>query len=258
MYQSWYLSRCNSDIRRSGAAIEAAKSEAQRAAAYADRGTAYSEKARYSRAMKLVEREEYNRLFGLAIQDHNQAIALDPENAEMYYRRGHTYFDRAGLEMMQDRRSTAYLTLARADFSKAVEKNRKHAMAFDMLGLVDSSMGDWTQAIADFEQEAALAPRTLYRVSDAYCNRGSVYLRERKLDLAASDFNQAIEIRKPVDPCECEPYNPLLAIYLRQTQEYDKARKVVAKAQAAKAWIAPEYLKQLEALSDNQKTVDGK
>ena len=32
-------------------------------------------------------------------------------------------------------------------------------MALDMLGLTDGSMGDWTQAIADFEQEAALKPR---------------------------------------------------------------------------------------------------
>jgi hypothetical protein len=37
-------------------------------------------------------------------------------------------------------------------------------MALDMLGLTDGSMGDWTQAIADFEQEGALDPRRRFRV----------------------------------------------------------------------------------------------
>jgi hypothetical protein len=41
----------------------------------------------------------------------------------------------------------------------------------------------------------------------------------------------------------------LLAIYLNQTREYDKARAVVAFAQHSGKWIAPEYLEQLKALS---------
>jgi len=64
MYQSWYLIRCDSDIRRFGTAIDAAKDDAQRAAAYADRGGAYGEKARYSRAMKLIAGEEYKKQGG--------------------------------------------------------------------------------------------------------------------------------------------------------------------------------------------------
>lgn len=124
-------------------------------------------------------------------------------------------------------------------------------MALDMLGLTDGSMGDWTQAIAEFEQEAALEPRMRFRVSDAYCNRGSRYPRE-KSDLAVSDLNRAIQIRGTSDPCECEPYNPLLAIYLNQTREYDKAREVVALAQRSGRWIAPENLEQLKAVGANR------
>jgi len=169
----------------------------------------------------------------------------------MYYRRGNAYYSRAGLDMIYAPYKSVFLAPAKADFSRAVEKNPKNAMAFDMLGLTDGSMGDWTQAIADFEQEVALDPRQRFRLSDAYCNRGTIYVGEKKYDLAVSDLNQAIQIRAPSDPCECEPYNPLLTTYL-QTREYDKAREVVALAQRSKKWIAPENLEQLKALSGNR------
>ena len=246
MYQSWYVSRYDGEIRRAGQAIAASTNTTQRSAAYADRADAYAEKARYSRLMKLIADEEYSKLFDLALQDYNQAIALDPDNAEMYYRRGNAYYSRAGLDMIYAPYTSVFLAPAKADFSRVVEKNPKNAMALDMLGLTDGSMGDWTQAIADFEQEAALEPKMRFRVSDAYCNRGSRYPRE-KYDLAIADLNQAIQMRDASDPCECEPYNPLLAIYL-QTREYDKAREVVALAQRSGKWIAPENLEQLKAL----------
>lgn len=253
LYQSWNVSRFDSEIRKAGAAIAAASTDAQRATAYADRGDAYCEKARYSRLMKLITIEEYERLFQLAIRDHNQAIALDQENADLYYRRGSAYYDHASLDMIYNPKATAYLIPARADFSKAVEKNPKHAMAFDMLGLTDSSLRDWTAAVADFEQEAKLNPDSRrYRLSDAYCNRGYIYVGEKKYDLAESDLNHAIEIRSEGDPCECEPYNPLLAMYLSQTHEYDKARAVAAKARASKSWIAPEYVAQLKGLGEGR------
>ena len=249
MYQSWQLSRYDGKIRRAGQAISASKDTPQRSAAYADRADAYSEKARYLRLIEHIEGEEYNKIFDLAIQDYNQAIALDPDNAAMYFRRGNAYYSRAGLDMIYDRTPSASLVPARADFSRAAEMNPKNVMAFDMLGLTDGSMGDWTQAIADFEQEAALDPRLhRIRVADAYCNRGSRYPKE-KHDLAISDLNRAIQIQVVSDPCECEPYNPLLAIYLNQTREYDKAQEVVALAQRSGKWIAPEYLEQLKASS---------
>jgi tetratricopeptide (TPR) repeat protein len=198
--------------------------------------------------MKLIASEEYSKLFDLALQDYNQAIALDPDNAEMYYRRGNAYYSRAGLDMIYAPYTSAFLAPAKADFSRVVEKNPKNVQALDLLGLTDGSMGDWTQAIADFEQEAALNPKMSFRVSDAYCNRGSHSPKE-KYDQAISDLNRTIQMRGASDPCECEPYNPLLAIYLNQTREYDKARDVAALAQRSKKWIAPEYLEQLKASS---------
>jgi hypothetical protein len=61
-------------------------------------------------------------------------------------------------------------------------------------------------------------------------------------------LNQAIQIRGTSDACECEPYNPLLSIYLNRKQ-YDKAQEVAALAKRAKQWIAPENLDQLKALT---------
>lgn len=245
-YQSWNASRYDADIRRAGDAIAASRNTAERAAAYADRADAYSEKARYSRIMKLIAIDEYSKLFDLALQDYNQAIARAPDNAAMYFRRGNAYYSRAGLDMIYAPYISDFLAPARADFSRAVEMNPKDAETLDMLGLTDSSMRDWTRAIADFEQEAALKPDMRFRVSDAYCNRGTSYASE-KYDLAIADLNQAIQIRGTSDPCECEPYNPLLAIYLTRTHDYGKAREVAALAKRSGKWIAPEYLEQLKA-----------
>lgn len=246
--QKLYLSQRDSEIRQATAAIAAAKNDAQRAAAYADRGDGYGEKARYSGVMKLVSVQEYNKLFDLAVQDFNQAVALDPQNAEMYYRRGHNFYNRAAVEMIMDIHATTYLQPAKLDFAKALEKNPKHFMALDMLGLSDASLGEWTEAIDVFGKEVALDSTKRFRLSDAYCNRGLGYLAGKQFERAAADFNQAIEleVRKQSDPCECEPYGSLMTIYLNQTHQYDKAREVAAKAQASGRWIAPQYLEQLQ------------
>ena len=94
----------------------------QRSAAYADRADAYSEKARYLRLMKLIADEEYGKLFDLALQDYNQAIALEPDNAEMYYRRGNAYYSRAGLDMIYAPYKSDFLAPAKADFSRGSGK----------------------------------------------------------------------------------------------------------------------------------------
>jgi len=247
-FESWNLMSYDAQIRHATAGIAAGKDAAQRSAAYADRADAYAEKSRYSRLMKLIGSEEYDKLFALALQDYDQALALNPENAQTYYRRGNAYYSRAGLDMIYDPTPSAFLAPARADFIRFVEKNPTNAMGLDMLGLTDASMRNWTAAIADFEKESALDAKWRFRLSDAYCNRGSVYMGHKEYALAVADLNQALAIRSDGDPCECEPYNPLLVTYL-ETREYDKARDVVARAQRAKKWIAPENLEKLNALS---------
>jgi len=240
-----YLSSCDRDIQKATKAIEAAKNDVQRAAGYADRADAYAEKARYSRAFKLISSEEYERLFALATKDYEQAARLNGDNADLYFRRGRAFYFRAALDVMDGKKSSDFFAPAKADFSQAIQKNPRHELAWDMRGLIGESTGDLNGAISDFEQEAALNPRSRYRLADAYCQRGSVYLRERNYDPAIPDFEKAIADGSSSDACECEPYNPLLAIYLEK-QDYSKARSVVDRAGKAGKSIAPEYLEKLK------------
>jgi tetratricopeptide (TPR) repeat protein len=116
------MKRYERDITR---AIESARDNVHRAAAYSKRASAYSEKARYSRAFKLIPAEEYERLFGLAIKDHDQAIALDPTSAEAYYSRGRTYYDRAILETVVNGALVGTDSSRKAWFAPAVADSRK-------------------------------------------------------------------------------------------------------------------------------------
>ena len=245
-----YLSSYDRDISNSTKAIETARDNAHRAEAYAKRGSAYSEKARYSRAFKLISTEEYNRLFGLAIQDHDQAIALDP-SAQAYYSRGVTYYDRAALDavvdgklMGSDADRKAWFDPATADFKKAIEKDGRLDLAWDRLGLVHETTGELDQAIGDYTQEMALNPLGRSRLADAYCTRGGSYQKE-KYDHAIADYEKSIDTGATADGCSCDPYNPLLALYT-EARRYDQAWGVVHKAQKSRKWIAPELLDRLK------------
>ena len=242
--QYLYLSGYDRDIKKSTRAIDAARDDAQRAAGYAQRGSAYSEKARYCRAFKLIPADEYDHLFGLAVKDHNQAIALDPGSAEAYYRRGRTSYDRAALEKSED--AKPWFDLAAADFTSAVDRDGSHYMAWDMLGLVHSSTGEWDKAISDFTHEMALNPLGRTRLADAYCERGFSRQREKNYSAAVADYEKAIEIGTTADGCSCDPYNPLVAYYVGESRQYDKAWEIVRKAQKTKKYVAPELLESLK------------
>ena len=85
-----FLSARDREIKDSTQAIEIARDDAQRAKAHSSRGAAYSEKARYGRLSKLISNHEYDHLSCLAMKDHNQAVALNPNGAEGYFNRAQT------------------------------------------------------------------------------------------------------------------------------------------------------------------------
>jgi tetratricopeptide (TPR) repeat protein len=251
MARSWYLSGYDRDISSSTKAIETARDNAHLAAAYAKRGSAYSEKARYSRAFKLISADEYNRLFGLAVKDDDQAVALDPASAEAYYSRGVTYYDRADLETVVDGRLVGsetdrktWFDPAAADFKKAVERDGRFYLAWDRLGLIHETTGELDQAISDYSQEMTLNPLGRTRLADAYCTRGSSKPKEKKHD-AIADYEQSIDTGATADGCSCDPYNPLIGLYT-EGRQYDQAWGVVHKAQKSGKWIAPESLDKLK------------
>jgi tetratricopeptide (TPR) repeat protein len=153
------------------------------------------------------------------------------------------------LDLKDNPKSLDFFAPAKADFAQTIEKNPRHDMAFDMRGLVDEATGDWDQAIADFSQEAVLNPRSGYRLADAYCGRGNSYLKTKQYDLAAPDLEKSIYMNSMPDPCECDPYNSLMALYLTARKDYTKAR-----AKAAHKWVAPEFLEQLKRAPAPQPT----
>jgi tetratricopeptide (TPR) repeat protein len=252
MSQSSFLASYERDISSSTQAIETARDDAQRAAAYSKRGSTYSEKARYSRAFKLISANEYGRLFGLAIQDHDQAIALDPTNAEAYFNRGQAYYDRANLETVvdgvavgTDAARKAWFDPAVADFTQVIARDGRHSRAWDMLGLIHETTGEFDQAISEYSQEMALNSLGRSRVANAYCLRGGSDQKEKKYDAAIADYEKAIDFGATADDWSCDPYNPLFGLYA-QSRRYDQGWEVVHKAQASGKWIMPELLDRLK------------
>jgi tetratricopeptide (TPR) repeat protein len=240
------------DISSSTRAIESARDDAHRAAAYSRRGSAYSEKARYSRAFKLIPAEEYERLFGLAIKDHEQAIALDPTSAEAYYNRGRAYYDRAELETVvngslvgTEASRRVWFAPAAADFEKAIQKNGKYSEAWDMLGMSHETTGELDLAIAAYTQEMALNRLGKMRLAEAYCERGGSHHKEKQLDAAIADYEKSIDLGADADGCSCDPYNPLLVLY-SGSRRYDQGWVVVRRALKAGKWLEPEFLNTLK------------
>src|SRR5580704_9079240 len=263
----FYLSSYDRDISSATKAIESARDNAGRAEAYAKRGSAYSEKARYSKAFKFFSADDYERLFGLAIKDHDQSIALDP-SAQAYYTRGVTYYDRANLEAVVDGRlmgtdadRRAWFAPATADLKVATEKDPRFDMAWDRLGLIHETTGELDEAIADYTQEMALNPLGRARLADAYCSRGGSSpqknsnekdprqqdptQKEKKYAAAIADYEKSLDLGATADGCACDPYNPLVSLYT-DARQYDQAWAIVHKAQTSKKWIAPEFLAKLK------------
>jgi tetratricopeptide (TPR) repeat protein len=190
-------------------------------------------------------------LFGLAIKDHDQAIALDP-SAEAYYTRGVTYYDRANLEAVVDGRlmgseadRKAWFAPATADFKKAIEKDGRLYLAWDRLGLIHETTGELDQAISDYTQEMALNPLGSRAWPMPTARAGVLLPKEKKYDAAIADFEKSIDLGATADGCSCDPYNPLLWLYT-DGRQYDQAWGVVHKAQKSKKWIAPEMLDRLK------------
>lgn len=240
--RSLYLIGCDRNIAEATRAIENAHDDAQRATAYAKRGRAYCDKARYSRMVRLIAADEFGRQFGVAVNDHDKAVLLAHDSAAAHFSRGQTYYDRATVEEPQSARP--WFDLAAADFKKAFEKERSDYMALDMLGVVHMGAGDLDEAIRDFTREMAMNPLGRARLADVYCARGSAYYGAKKYDAAIADYEKSIEMVATTDDCGCDPYNPLIALYA-DGRQYDKGWETVHKAEKVRKWVAPESLEKL-------------
>jgi tetratricopeptide (TPR) repeat protein len=245
--QSVYLNGCDRDIGSATHAIDTAHDAAQRAKGFSQRGHAYSEKARYSRLYKLIPHDEYERLFNLAISDHGEAVALDPQTAEVYLDRGQAYYDRAIMESLEGKDSKPWFDGAASNFETAIQRDARNYLAFDRLGLVHEQNGEPEKAIEDYTKEMALNPLGKARLTDAYCTLGSHYHGLKKYDTAAAGYRKSIELRSgPDDGCACDPYESLMALYTVETRQYDQAWELVHLAQRSNRRLSPELIDRLK------------
>ncbi len=258
-----FLSDRDADIKDATKAIETARDNIQRAKAYSSRGAAYSEKARFSRVMKRIANEEYEGLFNLAKEDHNQAVALNPASAEIYVNRGQMYYDR-GWEDLAEKTDTShaggasqpaeatkgYFDAAAADFEKAAAMDPKSDHIFDMLGLTYEQSGQDEKAVQAYIRETALSSFGRQRLADLYCNIGFRHGQNKESAAAVAAYWKSLEFGKADDKsCPVEPLGALVWIYTNETHEYNKAWEAVRQARATSGWIASEVIDGLKRAS---------
>jgi len=246
-----FLAGRDAEIRDSMLAIKTARDDDQRAKAYSSRGTANSEKARYGRITKSIPNNECDRWFDLAKKDHDQAVALNPASAEVYFNRGQMYYDRGALDLVENKGSSkAWFDVAALDFGKAIELQPSNDLAYDRLGLAYEQGGETDQAIRAYTQEMALNPLGKRRLADAYCYIGFQHQQQKEFAAAAAAYQKSVEFGVADDKtCPYEPYGSMVAIYTTETREYDKAWDAVHQAWKSGRWIAPELILRLTKAS---------
>jgi rhomboid protease GluP len=110
--------------------------------------------------------------------DYNEAIRLDPKNAEAYYNRGNSYLKKGDWNK------------AIADFTEAIRLNPKFAGAYVNRGLVYKDNGEPDKAIVDYTEAIRLNPKD----AGAYVNRGLVYKDNGEPDKAIAEYAKAKEL----------------------------------------------------------------
>jgi len=188
--------------------------------AYNFRGTVYTERGNYYKAIEdynaaLDINAEYeealnNRAIAhgatgqndLAFKDYEQALTIKPDYADAYYNRGLLYNKIGRYDM------------AISDFTSAIKFDPSMADAFVSRGIALGSQRQYDPALNDFNRALAIN-RNLYQ---AYFNRGIVYNIRQQYDLAAADFSEVLRLK----PDNAEAHNHIGAI-LAKMGRYEEA-----------------------------------
>jgi tetratricopeptide (TPR) repeat protein len=171
-------------------------SQAQLGYALRLRGFAYTRKGEYDQA----------------IQDFDQALRLNPNDAATLVGRGAAYFGKKQLERaIQDfdeanrlapngadpirSRGLAYAAKGESDraiqdFDQALRLNPNDAVAFRYRGLAYGKKGELDRAIQDFDQALRLNPND----AEIFFSRGDAYARMGQPDRAIQDYDQALRL----------------------------------------------------------------
>jgi tetratricopeptide (TPR) repeat protein len=168
---------------------------------------AQQDKEHKHKGKALAQQGEYVQALG----ELDQALALDPKDAENFTRRGGIYT----LQKQYDK--------AINDFNRALELDPRYAKAYYNRALVYYHQGKYDQTLADLHKTLELKPKD----AEAYHNRGLVYIQKNDFGKAIDDFNMAIAL------------NPKLAdAYFNKAAACERAGR---RAEAQEAYAA--YLK---------------
>ncbi|HIA19543.1 MAG TPA: tetratricopeptide repeat protein, partial [Planctomycetaceae bacterium] len=113
-----------------------------------------------------------------AIADYNEAIRINPDYALAYYNRGHAYGEKKEYDK------------AIADYSDAIRINPDYAAAYNNRGSAYYKVGDVDKAIADYTEAIRINPD----YAAAYVNRGIAYRNVGKVSRSIADYTKAIRL----------------------------------------------------------------
>jgi tetratricopeptide (TPR) repeat protein len=144
-----------------------------------------------------------------ALADYTEAIRLKPDSAETYHDRGRTYARKGNLNK------------AVVDYTQAVELDREFIEAYRSRAKAYAARNDYDKAIADF---TTVIQREAYD-SRAFAGRGAVYAQMGQKDKAVADYHEAIRLK----PMEAEMWQ-LRGAVCAAKGEHDKAISHLTKA----------------------------
>ncbi len=151
---------------------------------------------------------------------YSKAIALDPNYAEAYNKRGNAYYARKEYE------------LALKDFSKAIGMRHDYADAYNNRAKLYFHNKDYEKSLRDLDNVIELDPKQFY----PYYNRGRIYYAKNKNDQAIINFDKAIEINNKYVYSYISRGN----VYFRQ-KNYEAAINDYTKAIALKPKLSSPY-----------------
>jgi tetratricopeptide (TPR) repeat protein len=116
--------------------------------------------------------------FTSALTDCNKTIELEPNNADYYNARGWVYYYKI-----------KQVDAAISDYSKAISLNSQKSKYYNNRGLAYLNIGKFDEAIEDFSKGISLDQNV-----NCYRNRGLAYSILQQHEASLSDFEKAIEI----------------------------------------------------------------
>jgi len=148
---------------------------------------------------------------------YEQEINSNPNNAEVYIRRGEALFAQG----MADGGNQLFFDSAIADFTKAIKLDSKAKDAYFNRAGIYSQKSDYDRAIADYDMAIQINPNN----EESYAFRGGAFTQKGKYDKALADFKEAIRLNPKYK--NAYAFRGLMyfnrCVYNKEKADYDKA-----------------------------------